>query len=234
MRKDLKEALKKAYEIPQPSGKDAFIKRLRPRKITIHEFLITQVCYIRKVIWGFSIVILLISALGVQRFPEEIVKLIGSVLPFSAVLGILETYRSYTHKMNELEQATRFSLRSVLYARLLIIGIMNTAVILISAIILSSGSGVSVVFVIAKLMIPYLLTMALGLHVERSVYGRNNNYISFGIAAAVSLLTFWLDVMGRSFIIALSESITVAVAVALLVLTIWEMFRTIRITEAYV
>lgn len=233
MNNKMREALRNAFEAPQPERKREFLAKMRPRKVSTARMLLTQASYIRKSVWILSVFILLITIIGISRSPDRVVQFLGAVTPFAAAIGVLETYRSYNYQMSELEQATRFSLRSVIYARMLMIGVVNLAVIFLSATVLAARFETSLFLMASKIIIPYLITMSAGLHIERTAFGRNNAYISVAVAAVISFLVLWADAAGLSFLALLSGGWVMTMAAGLFAITIWEVFRTIRFTEAY-
>ena len=62
---------------------------------------------------------------------EEIyVSMIYGVVPFLVMLSVTESMRSYRYGMEELELSARFSLKSIVMARMLMLGIGNLAVLI--------------------------------------------------------------------------------------------------------
>ena len=233
MSPEFKTNLAKAFAAPPPRKKQEFVKKMRPVKISAFAILRLQASYIRTVCWILPAMILPVVLLGLWQNLEGTIHITDAFTPFLAAVGILETWRSYTYRMSELEQATRFSLRTVVYARMLLTGCAGSAMILLSSAVLASHFRVSFLLTAARIMIPYLLTMSLGLRVERTVYGRNNPYCSFVIAVSIAALALWSDAAPISFAAALSGGWVIALAAGLFALTIWQSIKTIRFTEAY-
>lgn len=226
-------ALQAVFEAPPSEGKREFLLKMRPREVSTAEMLVTQASYIRKSIWILSALILLSAVIGADQFPDRTVSFLGAITPFAAALGVLETYRSYSCHMVEMEQAARFSLRSVIFARMLIIGIVNLGMILLSSAVLSEQFGASILLMLSKILIPYLLTMAAGLHIERSKFGRNNSFVSIATATAVSIFCLWIGTTELPWKELLSDALIIAAGVILLAATGWEMFRTLQYSEVY-
>lgn len=233
MNHEFKTNIAKAFAAPPPQRKQKFVKKMRPVKISTFDILRVQASYIRAICWILPAMILPVVLLGLWCNLESMIHLTEAITPFLAAIGILETWRSYTCRMSELEQATRFSLRTVVYARMLLTGCAGTAMILLSSVALAVHFQVSFLLTAARIMIPYLLTMSLGLQVERTTYGRNNPYCSVVIAAIIAALALWSDAAPISFAAALSGEWVVALAAGLFVLTIWQAIKTIKFTEAY-
>ena len=182
---------------PEPGRKAEFFRKIekegladrRPFAMSQAEFLLGQFSYIDKRVWLLSAAVLLLiivigrSAPGNELFastpsvPEPSVlgpsALITSVLmPFALTpllaAGILaETGRSYRFKMAELEYTARFSLRSVMLARLFVVGTVDTAGILIAVWAVLPRLSYSLLRVFLYMMVPYLSACLLGSLYER-------------------------------------------------------------------
>lgn len=113
MNKRLKKQLDIAFYVPEPMEKKSFLKKLRPREINTAELLIQQVVYIRKIVWVFAFVILMVALIGAFSMNTKTENIIEALAPLAAVAAILEMHRSYRYQMTEFEMTTRFSIRSV-------------------------------------------------------------------------------------------------------------------------
>ena len=117
---------------PQPEHKREFFQYLKEQKmlnqrlpVMSHgEFLAGQLLYIGKWIWIFSGLLLLFITWICYRHPGNYPF---ALTPFLALGILFETRRSFRWRMAELEHAARFSLRSVMLARLFLAGTVNTA-----------------------------------------------------------------------------------------------------------
>ena len=233
MNRALRAQIRGAFSFPEPKRKRAFMQRLRPRGIGMAALVWTQAAYIRRGVWCACGVALLLALLGAHRFPRDAARLMGALLPFAAGIAVLETRRSRECRMAELERATRFSLRSVVFARMAAIGIADLAVILLSAAALSLGSGCPALRTAAQIGAPYLATAWAGLYIERTPLGRNCGYLSMAVAAAVSALALGGEAIGLP-LSALPSGAWGAAAGALAVLTAREVCMTLNMTEEWV
>ena len=121
---------------PQPENKREFFQYMkeqemmnrRPRVMSHGEFLACQLLYIGKWIWMLAgsllLFIIWISYRHPGNYPFALTPLLSAGI-------LLETGRSSRWKMAEFEHAARFSLRSVILARLFLLGTVNTAGLLI-------------------------------------------------------------------------------------------------------
>ena len=157
---------------PQPENKREFFQYLkeqgmmnrRLRVMSHGEFLACQLFYIGKWIWMLAgsllVFIIWISYRHPGNYPFALTPLLA--------LGILlETSRSFRWKMAEFEHAARFSLRSVILARLFLLGTVNTTGLLIVILIVRPCFSYSLLRVFLYMMVPYLTASWLGSVYER-------------------------------------------------------------------
>ena len=233
MDKKLKRQLNAAFYTPEPVKKDSFLKNLRPREITTTEMISQQLPFIRKTVWLMAVAVLTVAVIGSYAASESTVHVIEALAPLAAISACLEIQRSYRYQMTELEMATRFSVKSVLFARMLIIGLAYAVVFCSIAPILSVRFGISVIVLASRILIPYLITVSICLHIERTEVGRKNRYLSMAIACLISISVFWI---GNYDMANLTEFITrwgPLVVVLLAVLTLYENYKTVNTMEAF-
>ena len=157
---------------PRPDRKEAFFRqvkaqgllRRRPRTLHQGEFLAGQVLYIEKWIWAVSVLLLLFIAEACRLRPGNYPF---ALTPFLAAGVLAQTRRSFRWKMAEMEHAARFSLRSVMLARLFIVGAFNTAGLMIVILAVRPCYSYSLLRVFLYMMVPYLTAAWLGSLYER-------------------------------------------------------------------
>jgi hypothetical protein len=233
MDKRLKKRLELAFFAPEPKTKELFLKKLRPREITMTELLFQQVPYIRKVIWIFAFAILTVLVSGAYSMNANTEHIIEALAPLAAVAATLEMYRSCRYQMTEFEMAARFSIRSVLYARMLIIGFVYAAIFCIITPVISIRFGVGGALLAWRILIPYLFTSSLCMRLERTRLGRNNTYISMGAAVILSIVTLWINSNEMSVLTSLITKWGLVITILLGMLTIYENYKTIKMTEGF-
>ena len=236
MDRELKSRLADAFHAPEPEKKESFIKNLRPREIGIPEMVLTQIPYIRLPIWLFSLLIVAVAIGGSILGMEDTEFQITILMPFTAAITVLETHRSKRSGMSELEMATRFSLRSVIFARLLILGIVSGIVLAIASPVIAASFGRSTVHTAIRILIPYLITMIISLIIERSPLGRTHGYASFAVAGLSLSVTAWAYNCAPLITAGYEEFVSVwglPTVIILLALTITEQWRTVKTVEAF-
>lgn len=164
--------IRELWRFPEPEGKKEFFQKLeeqgfperRPVIMSHGEFLAGQLCYIEKWIWILSGILLFfitwISSRNAGNYPFALTPLLAA--------GILaETGRSFRRKMTELEHAARFSLRSVVLARMFLVGAVDTAGLLVIMPVVRLYRPYSGIRVFLYMMVPYLTASLLGSIYER-------------------------------------------------------------------
>lgn len=193
--KQLKRALKSVYQPPEPAGKQAFLDRIEDAQLTIWGFVRTQLRYIRPWGWLLSIGIFLAALALAWQADRQAVWMISALLPFAALSTITEMNRSVRFGMDELELASRFSLKAVTLARLSILGLGNLVLIMLLAPILSVWGQMTIVETGFYILCPYSLTAFCDLYILRRWHGKENMYACVGAAALVSVLCIVMDML---------------------------------------
>lgn len=236
MDRELKNRLADAFHAPEPEKKESFIKNLRPREIGIPEMIITQIPYIRFPIWLFSLLTAAVAMGGAVLGMEDTEFLITVLMPFNAAIAVFEAHRSRRYGMSELEMATRFSLRSVVFARLVILGIVSGIVLATASPVIAASFGRSTLLTAIRILIPYLITMMISLIIERSSLGRTHGYASFVIAGASLALMTWVYNCAPVILSGYEEFISVwglPAMIILLAMTFAEQWKTVKNVEAF-
>ena len=178
-------------EKPDPAKKEAFLKTFRfgqmPKttKITLDKMLLIQVKYIRKTSWLAALVLILAAALITRGKPDSVLQ-IAALTPLLAFVTEIETGRSYAYGMAELEMTTPFSLRSIRYARFLILGLFDFAVLVGLALFIRKYVTLRTAATLSLLLLPFLLTMTCALLLERTAFGRNHPNGSGALALLIA------------------------------------------------
>ena len=158
---------------PQPERKREFFRRVteqglanrHPVVMSHGGFVACQLFYIEKWIWLLSGALLLFLTWICYRNPGNYPF---ALTPLLAAGILLETRRSFRWKMAEMEHAARFSLRSVILARMFLVGAVDTAGLLAVVLIVHPVFPYSFVRVFLYMMVPYLTASWLGSVYERT------------------------------------------------------------------
>ena len=125
MNRELKKQIAKSFDAPMPERKIQFIHSLPRPHISTKTFICSQIHFIKKSVWLMSILIFLPIAWAASFASENTVWIVSAFTPFLALLLIAESTKSAIYGMNELEMSSAFSLKSVVLARLIILGVFN-------------------------------------------------------------------------------------------------------------
>lgn len=236
MRKEMRQALERAFEAPKPLGKQHFLKEHKGKRyyIGMTELILLQMGYIRKSTWIISVAVFLIGIMASFIMKPEAIWALSSVMPFLALTIISEWMRSMAYGMFELEQATRFSFKSVVLARLGILGIVNFLLFLFCLFLGGMQSDTELLKAAVYLATPYLATVFLGLWVMRKTGFRESEYVCLGIAVAVSALGILMRLSAKILLSAEAVKWWGLLAVILLALVIEEFCNGLKKTEAYI
>lgn len=185
MNKELKKALIKNFEAPAPIQKKEFLRSIPKPSIRMFEFIRTQSAYIRKWGWAISVLIFTVAFIGAEYLERDMLWCISASMPLLALSVLAESGRSETYGMAELELSTQFSLKSVVLARLLILGVANFALFCLLLPFAYRNNGVGIFQTSVYMACPYLLTAFGGLWAVRRIRGKEATYFCVGIAAGV-------------------------------------------------
>ncbi|MCM1179932.1 MAG: hypothetical protein NC347_06730 [Clostridium sp.] len=184
MEQRIKEQLKEIYEAPKPAGKRAFFRKMELPPLNIRRILWMQCFYITKWEWIVSVILFAAAIVAERFFREWILVTLLAMLPFLAVVSVSESVRSMTWGMSELEMSARVSLKTVVLARMVIVGIANVVL----AVILALLAGGDFCKTVLYLFTPYLLTAYGSLILVRTISGKDGIYACAGLGALVSTM----------------------------------------------
>jgi len=225
-------------EKPNPAKKEAFLKNVmtgqitRATKITLDRMLLVQAKYIRKIAWLAALMILLVAALITKGSPDSVLQ-IAALTPLLAFVTEIEARRSYAYGMAELEMTTPFSLRSIRYARFMILGLFDMAVLAGISLLIRKYVAMSVLLTLAHLLLPFLLTMTGALLLERTAFGRSHPYGSGVLALLISAGTEFLLLPAGPLAMSLNKTLIMQgyawileIAAVLMLITVIALFCT--------
>lgn len=216
---------------PLPQKRDSFLTGSPQTYMSHGAFVLTQAGYIRGWVWALSLAVfgVLVGVAG-QR-PGEALWVAMGMMPFLALIAAQEHMRSNVHNMAELEMATRFSVKSVLLARMALLGGFHLALLLLLLPVLGLCGQSGLLRTGIYLLTPYLLTTFLSMAWARKVRGRESLYLCFGIAVVVSSLQAAAGNMDNWYSARLFPW-WVLVLAALIVGNIWEYYQAICCTDS--
>lgn len=134
---------------------------------------------------------------------------------------------------NELEMASRFSLKNIVLARLTILGIFNFAIFCIIIPICHIANSISLVQTGVYLFVPYLLTTSISLYIVRHFRNKEAIYGCMAVAVCVSTANMTLRYVAN-FLFQTNYLVWwVVIALLLMMFTAKELYQTFKKTEGF-
>lgn len=236
MNRYLKQELKQVFAapLPDPQEKTRFLKTLPQPPISMWQFLLTQIIYLRKWVLVLSALFLLPVLWGGRYLDADTLWALSALIPFLALLAVTESTRSAVYGMQEFELSTRFSLKSVMLARMSVLGLLDAFVLCCLIPFYAAGIRLSLLQTGLYLLVPYLLTVNSSLWLTRRYHGREALYGCLCVAVFVSILSCGLRQFAKCIFQFSHLHWWLLLAVFLLVKTGQEIRRTVTQTERYV
>lgn len=172
MNHNMKEDLQRLYEAPKPAKKRIFLRQMHLQPMRIQHVLWIQISYISKWEWVLSASFFAVMTLLSLYDNERVFVTVLAMMPFFAAASVSESIRSQAYGMDELEMSARFSLKSIVLARMGILGTENLLVALIAALMLEG----KVLQTMLYLLVPYLITVYGCLQIVRKISGKEGIY----------------------------------------------------------
>lgn len=227
MKRKLKEELCRYYEAPKPQRKQEFIRKFGIQKMNLPYLMWQQAKYISKWVWAASVSLCVLIYAAGHVMEERYISMIYGLVPFLVMLFVTESMRSYRYGMEELELSARFSLKSVVMARMMLLGIGNLAVLTVIASVLGECAGYHVLHVLT----PYFLTAGGSLSIVRIVRGNESTFFCFLLTITVSFLQMSLSWRFEEVFASGSMPVWVVVFVTGVIITVKESYQTMRMME---
>lgn len=227
MERNLKEELTSYYEAPKPQRKQAFIRQFGVKKINLFPLAVMQIRYISKWVWIVSALFCGFTYASIQVMETRYVSMIFALIPFLVMVSITESMRSYRYGMEELESSARFSLKSIVMVRMLILGIANLIVLIAIMKILSGKLEFHILHIFAS----YFMTASGGFYIVRKIRGNESTFFCFTLAMVVSVLQILLPWQFTEIYLPIYTPLWFVVCAMGMIITIRESYRTIRMTE---
>lgn len=227
--KQLKRALKAVYQPPEPPRKQRFLSRFAHPYLSNLQFMTIQLHYLTKWSLLLSVLVLLLSLFVLTFNPStttfQELWIVSALLPFVALSTVAEVNRSAVYHMEELEQATRFSLKAVLLARMGLLGLGNTALLLCIGVVNALMGLFTPMQTLFCLVTPYLLTVFLCLSIVRRWHGGENGYLCGAVSGLVSILCLVMSIKYEQCTQLLNSALPLLITALLALCTLWESKR---------
>lgn len=233
MNRQLKKSIQKVFEPRKPNQqeKERFLRTLPQPKISMLQFALIQAAYLRKWVLLLSILLLFPALIGNYCIELNTLWVVSAFVPFLGFLAVAESTRSTMYGMNELEMSARFSLKSVVLARMSVLGLVDGFIFCCFVPLCCISNHTSFLQTGICLFVPYLLTVNISLWITHHFRSKEVIYACMCVAVLVSIVSVWLHFM-TDFIYQLSYIKWWLILFYILVGTmIYEIYCTIKQTE---
>ena len=237
MNRQLKKCMQKAWEAPRPDRqeKERFLRALPQQPpISMLQFILIQAAYLRKWTLFLSMLLLFPAFAGAYCIDRNTLWVVSSLIPFLALITVTESNRSMMYGMDEFEMSTPFSLKSVVLARMSILGSLDVFLLCCCTPLCCVNSKIHFFNFFQTgiyLFAPYLLTVNISLWITRHFYGKEVLYACMGATVLVSAANTGLHFMA-DFVYQISYIKWWLTLSAILIGTmIYETYCTIKQTE---
>lgn len=247
-------AWEEAFMAPTPQKKKEFLEYLQKENVyevniksqkaqSAHtantpigtvSFMLSQTAYIRKRVYLASLLILALAVMVADHMGTDSVWVVAAMMPFIALCMAAESARSETYGMAELEMASRFSIRSIMLARIGTIGLVHMVLLCILIPVISHSAFLSLIQTGIYLLVPYLAASVLELAAVRRHRGKEAISICMAISVMVSLLNTVVKELLTHLFGSKQFAIWLVLAVYLTGRTVLEYRRMIYQTEEWV
>ncbi len=214
-------------------AQQAYRDRLLSKRIGFWEFIRMQMHFIGRWVWFAQSVLVLgfLILLTVYHFGQtdlqHILLLFSTISPMIAFIGFPELMKSYTHGMEEIESCTRFSMRKLMGARMLILGLVDLFCLTVILAISSAHDSTLIVKFLFYLFVPFNLTCCGCLTVLSHVKSRQGGYYC-GVICVLCMTAFGRLSFVEKYYKATATGIWAAMFVLTLVYLVIEIARTFQ------
>lgn len=227
MERKRKEELAEYFEAPIPERKRAFVRQLGLQKMNLFHVIAMQARYISKWVWIFSGLFFGCTYWVSQMANITYVSMLLAAIPFLVMISVTETTRSYRYGMEELELSARFSLKSIVFARMMVLGLGNFVVLAGAFGLLGSNAQINIVHI----MTPYFLTAGGSFYIVRNLRGAESTLPCMALSIVVCVLEVYLPWQFEMIFAPENLWLWAGVCVIGIMVTVRESYRTIRMTE---
>ena len=201
-------------------------ERLLSKRIGFWKFIAMQVRFIGRWVWLAQAAFLLLflflfnrSRVGTVNMQSAFL-LLSSFAPLVAFVGFPEIVKSYAHNVEGIEACTRFSMRKLMGARMLILGLADLCSLTIILAVSAAGSTALISRMILYLFVPFNLTCCVCLTILDHVKNRYGGYCCGAVCALCSAAVCRLSLVRNCYEAAATGVWTILFCISILYLAI--------------
>ncbi len=188
MNKKLKQAIKQSFTPPPTQKMDEFINSIRYPRAKLSQVIISQIGFIRKRVWIFSILSIFLAFFYtyLANTPENIISGVSAILPLFSLCLITEFYKSRAYNMEETELACKYNLTKITLMRILILGVISF-IILLFFIIIANKNDYGAIRNTVYISVPFLFSSFISLVVITKFHSKDAIYVCSAVSGVISL-----------------------------------------------
>ncbi len=196
--KEIKRLIKNAYRITPSEKEKAFVRRYEQRRLNLFEALRLELSHmgVQSIVAVLFLSLLLVLLL--RSGDTQIMWYVSGALPVTALILISSFGRSQRYGMQELEAASRFSLRFIRSGQMLLLGGVSLVLIGAFSLILSSKTEISLALIFGYVGVPYLLNVWGNLLITRKWHAKESLLGCLGVTCVSCIMPPVLEKMWSS------------------------------------
>lgn len=186
--KAMKDLLKNAYKISETDREKVFLKKYEKRSMHIFDVFRLEFKYmsVRSMVSGMMLV-LFFALISFSKNPE-LIWYISGLLPVAGLILISGLGKSERYGMQELEAASRFSLRFIKAVRMFIMGCATLFIVIATSIVMQEKTEFNFITILGLIGTPYMLNAWGNLIVTRRWHEKENIYGCLLVALVTCML----------------------------------------------
>lgn len=240
LKSQLKSQMKMIYEAPVPPGKEAFLQKIermekkewrQEEELSCWKVLGIQIGYIRKWNWLVSVLFFAAVIVAEQSVTGRTLWGLSAFVPYLALMVVAEGLRSTRYRMEELELASRFSVKYILLARLGALGLFQLCLLLLLMPFLYTIRREAILEIGIHILLPWLSTVFVMFLMIRKMHGRESHSLCVGTAVIVSGACLTFGIMNVSMFDLAGAGVWTLLLVSGAVLAGREVYQFIRQSE---
>ena len=215
---EIKRVLKHAYALSESEKETQFVVKYEKRALKLSDILKLELRYmgLKSLLAGAALIAVLLIASKTGN--EDTVWVFSSFIPVCALIPMELLSRSERFGMDELEAASRFSLRFIRIVRMLILGVFSMAVLLTAGVLLHKAVAASFAEQMVLVVFPYLISAYGALLVTRKRHGKDSIFGVLSVCVFSGLLPFvirpisqWRQLPERAILLTIALLLTAIV-----------------------
>lgn len=189
--RELKNMIRNAYNVESSEGSRAFVGQFQKREMHAWDILKQQTTGLGFInIFAGTIVLFAFWQIALQCQDGDALMYarISAIIPLIALTAFSGMGRSEKYGMDELEMASRFSLRTVLAARLIVVGIIDAVIFAVLMVIFGQLTNMGTLQALSVVSVPYLITAWGCLLITRKLHNSRDMAVCIGFGGMVCLI----------------------------------------------